>query len=132
MEPAKALKAIESIRNRWLKIFKSGISLTWHQAPYLKDTPAKGPMWVSRINVPTDGDNSIVQAIVEVIRTLGDGSETFDVPTCINLQGEWIGQRSGVDKSTIEPNIPEEEKYDMLMKEVGNDSVLFYAHGGAG
>jgi hypothetical protein len=132
MDPAKALKAMEGIRNRWTKIFHSGISITSYQAPYLKDAPARGPMWVSRVNIPADEDNGIVQVIEKVIRILGDGSQTYTVPESINLQAEWVGHRSGVENTTVEPDISEEEKYNLLVKELGNDSVLYYAHGGAG
>jgi hypothetical protein len=132
MERTKALKAMESIRDRWQKLFTSGITLTIYQSPFLKDAPAKGPMWVSRVDLPSSGDHGIVQAIEEAIERLGDGSETYDVPECIDVKGEWVGHRSGADKSTIEPQIPEQEKYSKLVEELENDSVLYYIHGGAG
>jgi hypothetical protein len=132
MERDKALKAMERIRDRWQKLFTSGITLTFHQSPFLKDAPAKGPMWVSRVNLPSSGDHGIVQAIAETIERLGDGSETYDVPECVDVNGEWVGHRSGADKSTMEPIIPEEEKYGKLVEELKNDSVLYYIHGGAG
>lgn len=132
MDPAEALKAIKCLRDRWQDLFKSGISVTLYQTPYLKDAPAKGPIWVSRVSIPSDGDHGIVQAIKKVIRILGDGSETYDAPQCVDVKAEWVGYRSGADNWTLEPNIPEEEKYGMLMKELGNDSVMYYAHGGAG
>jgi hypothetical protein len=132
MERAKALKAMKAIRERWRNLFTSGITLTIYQSPFWNDTPAKGPMWVSRVNLPSNGDHSIVPTIEEAIKILGDGSETYDIPECVDIQGEWVGHRSGADKSTVEPKIPEEEKYNRLVKELENDSVLYYAHGGAG
>lgn len=132
MDPAKALKAIKSIRDRTLRTLQSGISVTLHQAPYLKDAPVRGPIWVSRVNIPADGDGGIVQAIGEVIRKLGNGSESYEVPRSVDIKGEWVGHRSGTNEWTVEPRISEEEKYSMLKKELENDSVLFYAHGGAG
>ena len=132
MERDKALKAMKSIRDRWQKLFTSGITLTSYQSPFLKDTPTKGPIWVSRVNLPSSGDHGIVQAIEEAIGRLGDGSETYDVPECVDVKGEWVGHRSGADKSTVESEIPEEDKYGRLVKELENDSVLYYIHGGAG
>lgn len=133
MERARALKAMKSVRERWQKLFTSGTSLTIYQSPFLMDPPAKGPMWVSRVNLPSKGDHGIVPAIVEAIKILGEGSETYDIPECVDVKGEWVGHRSGADKSTPEPNIPKEEKYNRLVKELGNDSVLYYyIHGGAG
>jgi hypothetical protein len=132
MERAKALKAMKAIRERWGKLFTSGISLTIYQSPFLNDAPAKGPMWVSRVNLPSNGDHSIVPTIEEAIKILGDGSETYNIPECVDIQGEWVGHRSGADKSTIEPKIPEEEKYNRLAKELENESGLYYVHGGAG
>jgi hypothetical protein len=89
-------------------------------------------MWVSRVNLPSTGDHRIVPAVEEAIKTLGDGSETYDVPECVDIKGEWVGHRSGVDKSAVEPKIPEEEKYGRLVEELENHSVLYYIHGGAG
>lgn len=132
MERAKALKAMKTIRDRWQKLFTSGISLTSYQSPFLDDAPAKGPMWVSRVTLPSSGYHGIVSAVEEAIKILGDGSETYDVPECVDIKGEWVGHRSGADKSTLEPKIPEDDKYSKLEKELGNDSVLYYIHGGAG
>jgi hypothetical protein len=132
MERAKALKAMQIIRDRWQQLFTSGITLTFYQSPFLNDAPAKGPMWVSRVNLPSSGDHGIVSAVEEAIKILGDGSETYDLPKCVDIQGEWVGHRLGADKSTVEPRIPEEDKYRRLEKELENDSVLYYIHGGAG
>jgi hypothetical protein len=132
MERARALRAMKTIRERWEKLFISGTSLTTYQSPFLKDAPARGPMWVSRVTLPSDGDHGIVPVIAEAIKMLGDGSETYDIPECVDVKGEWVGHRSGADKSTVEPQIPEEEKYNRLSKELENDSVLYYIHGGAG
>jgi hypothetical protein len=132
MERAKALKAMKSIRDRWQRLFMSSITITFYQTPFLKDAPAKGPMWVSRVNLPSDGDHAIVQAVGEAIGRLGDGSETYDLPECVDVKGEWVGHRSGADKLTVEPQIPEPEKYSKLVEELENDFVLYYIHGGAG
>src|ERR1700694_3090701 len=111
MERSKTLEAMKSIRDRWEKVFTSDITLTSYQSPFLNDAPAKGPTWVSRVTLTSSGNNDIVSAVEEAIKTLGDGSETYEIPECVDVQGEWVGHRSGADKSTAEPKIPEEEKY---------------------
>ena len=128
MDPEKAMKAIETVRQKRYNVYHKSISK--QQAPFLKDGPARGPMWISRVTLSGNGGHVIVQAIEGVIRVLGNGSETYDVPTCLDVKAEWVGYRSGVDRSTQEPNIPEKEKYDHLVNEVESDSVMLYAHGG--
>lgn len=132
MERARASEAMRVIREHWQKLLASGITLTAFQSPFLKDAPAKGPMWVSRVTLPSDGGHGIVPIIVEAIKILGNGTETYDLPECVDVKGEWIGHRSGADKSTEEPEISERRKYNRLFKELQNDSVLYYIHGGAG
>jgi hypothetical protein len=133
MDPRQVDKVFEALRERYELVYY--IPISGQQESFLEDTPAKGPLWVSRMTVPAPApggeEHSIVQAVREAIAALGDGSETYDVPECVDVAAEWVGPRAGVDRKAPEPEMGEREKYRMLMREVRNDTVLMYAHGGA-
>jgi hypothetical protein len=129
MDPKEVDKIFEVVREKRELVYY--IPISGQQAPFLEDPPAKGPMWVSRVTVPAAGKHTIVQAVQEAIAALGDGTETYDVPECVDIGAEWVGSRPGVNRKASEPQMPESEKYEMLIKEIKNDAVLLYAHGGA-
>lgn len=129
MDPAIVKQTIEAARQKRYKVYHQTISS--QQVPFLKDFPARGPMWISRVTVPSNGDNEVVKVLEKVIRLLGDGTETYDVPACVDVKAEWVGYRAGVDRKTPEPKVSEKEKYNLLMKEVQSEAVMLYAHGGA-
>ncbi|KAI9824801.1 MAG: hypothetical protein M1832_001629 [Thelocarpon impressellum] len=94
------------------------------------DPGVKGRMWVSRVELPGP-EHSVLQAVIEAIRRLGDGSERFTVPEMRAVEAEWTGYRGGVGSSAPELRISEAEKYERMMKEVTSDVVILYLHGGA-
>jgi hypothetical protein len=135
MDPKQVDKIFEVVREKHELVYY--IPISGQQEPFLEDTPAKGPLWVSRLTVPApapaagEEEHPIVRAVREAIAALADGSETYDVPECVDVAAEWVGPRAGVDRKAPEPEMGEGEKYGMLLKEVRNDTVLMYAHGGA-
>ena len=98
----------------------------------LKDYVIKGPMWVARSTLPAPEDvEGPREALIRAIRELGDGAETYTLPDITDVEGEWTGYRSGVDKNTPELEIPEQEKYSKLMTEATSKVTILYFHGGA-
>lgn len=122
-------EALAALRQKAIHGFTQPISK--QQTPFHSDVPAKGPMWISRVTLPSGGTHEILHAVEEVIQKPGDGSETYDVPDCVDVKAEWVGYRSGVEKGTPEPKVSEEEKYRLLIRDVEDDTVMLYAHGGA-
>jgi acetyl esterase/lipase len=97
----------------------------------LKDSGIKGRMWIAKLNLPAPEDvEGPRAALVRAIRELGDGGESYRIPEITNVEGEWTGYRSGVDKNAPELQIPEEEKYARMMNEVKSKVTILYFHGG--
>ncbi|KAM0320818.1 hypothetical protein ACHAO8_000112 [Botrytis cinerea] len=99
-----------------------------------------GPIWIAKCTVPKPGDDcngkkrvcGVRNALVKAIKELGAEDNVFDLPEIIDVQAEWTGYRSGVSISTRRPDIPEDEQYEMMMKEVApNSPTILYFHGGA-
>lgn len=105
-------------------------SLSVWQLQSTKEHPADGPVWVSRVIFPPPVD-AVRQALYKGIETLSsDGSETFTSPSLIPVKAEWTGYRKGVSLTSPEPDIPEPQKYQNLMKEVTSNVTILYVHGG--
>lgn len=98
----------------------------------LKDPGIKGQLWIATACCPAP-DNEIRDAVIRSVKELGDGTEQYDLPTTTDVEGEWTGHRSGVDKKTPRPNLAggEKEHYANLMKEVTSPVTILYFHGGA-
>jgi len=101
------------------------------QAPGLKDPGVKGQLWIATAKCPAP-DNDVREAVIRGIKELGDGTETYDLPSVADVEGEWTGYRAGVDKKAPRPSLSSEsEHYDNLMKEVTSPVTILYFHGGA-
>ena len=98
----------------------------------LRDLGIKGRIWIAKLTLlaPEDTEGPR-EALVRAIRELGDGQETYSLPEVTNVEGEWTGYRSGVDKNTPEPEISEKLKYARMMSEVKSKVTILYFHGGA-
>lgn len=101
------------------------------QAPGLKDPGIKGEMWISTAQCPAPGAE-VREAVLRGIKEFGHGTEKFELPDIADVEGEWTGWRSGVDKKAPRPDLgSEREHYDSLMKEVTSPLTILYFHGGA-
>lgn len=101
------------------------------QAPGLRDPGVKGQLWIATAKCPAP-ENAVRDAVIRGIKELGDGTETYDLPSVADVEGEWTGHRAGVDKKAPRPGLPtEKEHYDNLMKEVTSPVTILYFHGGA-
>ncbi|KAL4810284.1 Alpha/Beta hydrolase protein [Aspergillus unguis] len=96
----------------------------------MRDPGIKGPMWVSKIRIPQP-EMDVQEAVVKAIEELKVGGETYDLPGVGPVEAEWTGYRKGVGKNAPEPDLSEEQKYEELKKENGDDTVILYFHGGA-
>jgi hypothetical protein len=96
-----------------------------------KDTPAKGPVWVSRTKLsrPEDSEDlkSVVRAALDELSTEGNRIDDFSIED-VNVQ--WTAFKSSGGEKESEPDISDKEKYNCMMKDVTSDIVVLYAHGG--
>lgn len=97
----------------------------------LKDPGIKGPMWISKATMPATGAIEAREALVHAIKELGNGADDYTMPELKDVEGEWTGYRSSVEKKTPRPDAPETEQYTHLMQEVKSDVTVLYFHGGA-
>ena len=111
-----------------------------------RDLPIRGPIWVSKVNIPRPEDEDheggvrdkgkdvcgILEGIEKVIRVLGDGTETFAMPTIENVEAEWNAYRPGASWLAARPKMEEKVQYQRMMKDVKTDApTILYFHGGA-
>ena len=95
------------------------------------DSPAQGPIWVSRLELPAPPEADVVQYLVQATKELGIGGESYVIPKLEPVHGEWVGHRRSADRRGTEPRIPEHKKYEALMSEVQTTATLLFVHGGA-
>lgn len=105
-------------------------SISNQQAATTKDRPAYGQIWASRTILPAPKDDTLLTAVMEAVKDLGDGSTDIVPPLLADVKIQWSGFRSGVSKNDEEPNISEREKYDGLMKDTKSKTTILYVHGG--
>jgi hypothetical protein len=97
----------------------------------MHDPGIKGPMWISKVELPAP-DDAVRDAVVHAANQLkNDESQTFEIPPVVPVEAEWTGYRSGVEKNALQPNVSEEEKYFALKADAKSDMVILYIHGGA-
>ena len=97
----------------------------------LKDPGIKGPLWVSKVTLPTPEEEDARIVLVNAIEALKEGEEAYTVPHNVPVEAEWTGYWAGVDKHRLRLDLSEEQHYDRLMKEVTSDVTILYFHGGA-
>lgn len=95
-----------------------------------RDRQARGPCWVSRVVLPAPVESDALDIILDAVRSLGNGSERYTVPTFENVHAQWTGHRAGVGNVEPEPIMPESEKFDKLQEEVISPVNILYLHGG--
>lgn len=106
------------------------LPISVQQAATTGDHPAKGQVWASRTTFPAPKDDEIVTVIREAVHELDDNCKENLKFSVADVNVQWSGFRSGVGKMEPEPNIPEREKYNGLMKDVNSKTTIIYVHGG--
>ncbi|KAI0441880.1 alpha/beta hydrolase fold-domain-containing protein [Xylaria telfairii] len=104
------------------------------QAMTLLDPGVKGRIWIAKTVSEVPPERGIREALIKVIRSMSDSEAQaagFKVPDIVPVEAEWTGYRAGVASDAPVPDIPEEQKYDAMMKECHNATTVLYFHGGA-
>ena len=124
-----AAAAIGKVRAKLRALSQS--TLSERQAASLKETQVPDVVWVSHATFPAPKEDDLRQAMIAVIRRLGNGDERFDWPETVSVQVEWTGQRFSHETKTSRSQISEEAKFLKLMQNVSSPMTIFYVHGGA-
>ncbi|KAI0469007.1 alpha/beta hydrolase fold-domain-containing protein [Xylaria cf. heliscus] len=111
-------------------------SIAKTQAMTLLDPGVKGRIWVAKAVAEVPPERAIRDALVGVIRSTGDAearAARFRVPDLVPVEAEWTGLRAGVPADAPPPpeDMPEEQKYEAMMRECRNATTVLYFHGGA-
>ncbi|KAI5299730.1 hypothetical protein KEM55_001822 [Ascosphaera atra] len=93
--------------------------------------PAKGRIWISKATQPRPSEDDVLVMLLKAIEEVKDGETSYEVPDVVNVEGEWTGYRANVGSDEKPPDVSEEEKYKLMMKEVKEDVTILYLHGGA-
>ncbi|KAF4636422.1 hypothetical protein G7Y89_g1668 [Cudoniella acicularis] len=127
----KLLHLTQTFSKTKAHIFYAPVSL--QQAVTATDRPANGPVWASRTTFPAPKNDAILTAVTEAIADLGDGSESSNetpASSVEDVQFQWSGYRTGVEKGEKEPDVSEREKYEGLMRDTRSKTTILYVHGG--
>jgi hypothetical protein len=107
------------------------------QAQSFRERPLKGPIVVSKVTIPrpkeTEGE-FLRSRLWDLFKSKSEGTEKLDPPApCSTYHGEWIGVRKGIQdpRAPQQPNLTEQEKFNLIENHRQNDLILFYLSGGA-
>jgi acetyl esterase/lipase len=99
----------------------------------LRDPGIKGRIWVSKVTLPTPGEDDVRQAVfsaIDGLRETGDAPGGYREPQLAPVEAEWTGYRAKAAPGEPLPDISEQEKYQELMREVSSPTTVLYFHGG--
>ena len=126
---ASAAAAVGKVRAKLGVMSRS--TLSERQALSLKETKVSDAVWVSQTTFPAPQENDILQAIISVTKSLGNGDEVIEWPEPVPVNVEWTSQRSSHEIESSRSQLSEEEKYLKLMKSAPSRMTILYVHGGA-
>ncbi|KAL8673515.1 MAG: hypothetical protein Q9168_002072 [Polycauliona sp. 1 TL-2023] len=115
--------AIEAIRG-FVTARMLGTPVGTLQQETVADRGAKGPCWVSRVVLPAPTERDVLDVILDAIKGLSIGNESYTMPTICDVHAQWTGHRTGVQKDEPEPDISEAEKFGHLQAEVANPVTI--------
>lgn len=98
-----------------------------------RDIPARGNIWISRVEFPAPSSPSVRDALYRVINHLKSDYHKItpeEETPILDVGVEFIGERRGVASDAPEPDIPEEDKLRALEQECSSDITILYIHGG--
>ncbi|PLB48690.1 alpha/beta-hydrolase [Aspergillus steynii IBT 23096] len=128
-DPNHLLAAAKKLRAEFLQQVRT-TSVSDAQAATLRDDPVKGPLWVAKFTVPKPTEDTSRELLLSLVDDLNDRNIFYDRPDSQPLQFEWVGYRHNVEKNTPEPSISESEKFQRLVAETKQPTVIFYIYGG--
>ena len=124
-------KLVETLCLRYKSVPWAPISQMQRESS--RDAPAKGSVWISRMNFSAPTDTDLRDALYRVCERLKDPGQSFASPDEVPLKDvgvEFVGSRSGVEDGAPEPDILEQEKLKYLERECKCDMTILYIHGG--
>lgn len=122
---------VEVIKKLKENFWQRSWTIADQQAAAREDPGARGPVWVSRTTIRKPPEESLIDALEDVIQGLKKGNETWTRPKLVDVPVEWMGGRAGADSKSPEPQIPEYDKYKSLDSETDADApVVIFVHGG--
>lgn len=98
--------------------------------------PIKGRIWISNYVCPAPADRGIQDAVASAIQGLREGAPDLPeldlaMPEMEPVEAEWTGFRAGASPDALLPDLPQQELYNAMMKEVTSPTTILYLHGGA-
>ena len=118
--------AIKAIRANWFPPIQP--TLTERQALSLRDSPFKGPLWISKVAFPVVDDEELRHIFLRAVTELGDGAVPFVLSGIDNVQAEWNGYRKSGDRKAT--TMSEQEAYGRLQLDTSSNVTVLYVHGG--
>lgn len=97
----------------------------------MKDPGIRGKMLISKVTLPTPGEDDLRQALLTTIDELKEWNEKYTAPTLIPVEAEWTGHQVGASSEAPRLGLSEAQHYSRLMAEVSSDVTILYLHGGA-
>ncbi|PWY95177.1 alpha/beta-hydrolase [Aspergillus sclerotioniger CBS 115572] len=117
------------------KQFKSApwIPISTMQAQSFRERPLKGPILVSKIEIPRpdqEEGEALRSQVWDLYKAKSRGGEKLDPPApCASYKGEWIGVMK--DGNAPSPDMSEHERFKAIEQNSPSDVTLFYLSGGA-
>ena len=124
------MAAAQKVRAEYLKGAHT-TPITVQQKATCRSDPVKGPLWVSKFSLPSPTDDTSRNLLLELIDEANEHHVRYDRPASAQLDFEWVGYRSNVQKDTPEPAIGEKEKFDKLTAETKSPLTILYLYGGS-
>lgn len=120
---------INKLRNGYLRRATT-TSISDQQAATTRDVPVKGPVWVSKFDVPVAKEDNSWEVLLNVVDELNDRDIPYHRPASEPLRFQWTGYRKNAKEDTLEPVISEGEKFQNLVNETTSSLTVLYIYGG--
>ncbi|KAI9151927.1 AB hydrolase superfamily protein [Paramyrothecium foliicola] len=98
------------------------------------DKTVRGRVWISTYLAPAPPESSVRDVIIQAIRSLSHSElaeSEIRIPQIVPVEAEWTGYRAGVSREAAPPDVPEQEKYKLMMAACTSPTTVLYLHGGA-
>ena len=121
--------AVQKMRAEYLKR-AGGLTITQKQEETTKDVPIKGPVWISKFEVPASSDDDSRELLLQLIDQINEKNIRYDCPLSASLRFEWVGFRKDASRNMPEPLISEQKKFHKLLSETTSPLTILYVYGG--
>ena len=96
MNRAKAEEITAKVRNRLSARYKSTITewqLESQKGPAVQDPTLE----LSQVTFAKPPEDDVLQALLQSIKRLGDGTETFAIPKIEPVEAEWLSEKNSLE-----------------------------------